>query len=289
MNAIFNTSSTLLSTSSTNCRSFTSGQRAVSVDLLSIMKKLSVIICCLNEAATIEDVIDRTRRVDLGEAWEREIIVVDNYSTDGTREILDAIDEVDTSVIFHERNLGKGASIRTGIGAMTGDYMIIQDADAEYDPAEHTKFCQYVDEHQPAAVFGSRVLGGHVKYEYAHAYLGVRVLTTMTNILFGGHLTDVATATKMVRGDLVKALNLTCSGFDLDFELPDKILLSGNEIHEIPIHYDPRTYAEGKKIQTRDGLSAMIIMLRDRLGLTPLWKKPQTNIDLKKDGSVKDS
>ena len=109
----------------------------------------------------------------------------------------------------------------------------------------------------------------------------------MTNLLFGGHLTDVATATKMVRGDLLKSLNLTCSGFDLDFELPNKILLSGNEIHEIPIQYDPRTYAEGKKIQTRDGLWAMIIMLRDRLGLTPLWKEPQSEIEPEKDGVEK--
>jgi len=155
---------------------------------------------------------------------------------------------------------------------MTGDYMIIQDADNEYDPAEHVKFCKLAGETGAAAIFGSRVLGGEVRYEYAHAYLGVRVLTTATNLLFGGHLTDVATATKMVRADVVQSLNLTCSGFDLDFELPDKILLSGNEILEIPIKYDPRTYAEGKKIRTTDGLKALLIMLRDRLGLSPVMK-----------------
>ncbi|MFN2222181.1 MAG: glycosyltransferase family 2 protein [Candidatus Promineifilaceae bacterium] len=237
-----------------------------------MMKKLSVIICCYNEAATIEDVIERTRRVVLGPNWEREIIIVDNYSTDGTREILSEINEADTTVIFHESNRGKGASIRTGIAAMSGDYMIIQDADSEYDPAEHINFCQIADETGAAAIFGSRVLGGEVRYRYAHAYLGVRVLTTMTNILFGAKLTDVATATKMVRGDIVQSLNLTCSGFDLDFELPDKILLSGNEILEIPIKYDPRTYAEGKKIRTTDGLKAMWIMFRDRLGLSPVLK-----------------
>jgi dolichol-phosphate mannosyltransferase len=251
------------------------------------MNKLSVIICCYNEQATVREVIKKTQQVELGSNWDREIIVVDNFSTDGTREILQEINDPEVKLLFHDKNLGKGASIRTGIANMTGDYMIIQDADSEYDPAEHTKFCRYVDEHKPAAVFGSRVLGGQVKYEYAHAYLGVRILTTMINLLFGGHLTDVATATKMVRGDLVKALNLTCSGFDLDFELPDKILLSGNEIHEIPIQYDPRTYAEGKKIQTRDGLWAMIIMLRDRLGLTPLWKEQKSDIALNEDGIEK--
>lgn len=236
------------------------------------MKKLSVIICCYNEVATIQDVVKRTRRVDLGDDWERELIIVDNFSTDGTRELLRKIDQPDTTVIFHESNLGKGASIRTGIDAMTGDYMIIQDADSEYDPAEHVRFCQMADETKAAAIFGSRVLGGEIRYQYAHAYLGVRFLTAVTNTLFGGSLTDVATATKMVRADVVKSLNLTCSGFDLDFELPDKIFLSGNEILEIPISYDPRTYAEGKKIRTSDGIRALLIMLRDRLGLSPVFK-----------------
>ena len=118
-----------------------------------------------------------------------------------------------------------------------------------------------------------------MKYKYAHAYLGVRVLTAMTNLLFGGHLTDVATATKMVRADLVKSLNLTTTDFNLDFELPDKILLSGHDIIEIPITYNPRTYEEGKKIRTRDGLRALMTMLRDRLGVTPVLKPPARAVD----------
>ena len=236
------------------------------------MQKLSVIICCYIERATIRDVIDLTRAVDLGSGWTREILVVDNFSTDGTRDILQQIDFPDVRVIFHERNMGKGMSIRTGIANMTGDYMIIQDADAEYDPAEHARFCRQAEETGAAAIFGSRVLGGQVKYKYAHAYLGVRVLTTMTNLLFGGRLTDVATATKMVRADVVKSLNLTTTDFNLDFELPDKILLAGHDIIEIPITYNPRTYAEGKKIKTSDGLRALLTMLRDRLGMTPVLK-----------------
>jgi len=236
------------------------------------MKKLSVIICCYNEQATIRDVINRTAAVDLGPGWTREIVVVDNFSTDGTREILRQIDDPQVRVIFHERNKGKGMSIRTGIDAMTGDYMIIQDADAEYDPAEHPRFCRKADETNAAAIFGSRVLGGDVKYKYAHAYFGVRFLTAMTNLLFGGRLTDVATATKMVRADVVKSLNLTTTDFNLDFELPDKILLSGHNIIEIPITYNPRTYEEGKKIRTRDGLRALVTMLRDRLGATPVLR-----------------
>jgi len=242
------------------------------------MKKLSVIICAYNERATIAQVLAQSQAVDLGSGWEREIIVVDNKSTDGTREYLETLDDPEIRVIFHETNRGKGASIRTAIEHMQGDYFIIQDADSEYDPAEHARFCRFVDETGAVAVFGSRVASGVVKYKYAHAYLGVRVLTILTNLLFGGNLTDVATATKMVRADLAKALNLTCTGFDLDFELPDKILLAGHQIREIPISYDPRTYADGKKIKTTDGLRALLIMLRDRLGLSPVWRSGVTPV-----------
>lgn len=234
--------------------------------------KLSVIICCYNERATIRDVIEKTQAVNLGHGWDREIIVVDNCSTDGTREILQTIHDPEIRIIYHQQNMGKGMSIRTGIAHMSGDYMIIQDADAEYDPAEHPRFCRRVEETGAAAVFGSRVLGGNVKYEYTHAYLGVRLLTAVTNLLFGGRLTDVATATKMVRADVVKSLNLTTTDFNLDFELPNKILLSGHQIEEIAIDYNPRTYAEGKKITSRDGIKALLIMVRDRLGLTPVLK-----------------
>ncbi len=235
--------------------------------------KLSVIICCYNEAATIQEVIDRTRAVNLGSDWDREIIVVDNCSTDGTVAILQQIDNPEIHIIYHERNLGKGMSIRTGIQHMTGDYMIIQDADKEYDPAEHPKFCRKVEETSAAGVYGSRILGGDVKYEYKYAYLGVRVWTFVTNVLFGSHLTDVGTGTKMIRGDVVKPLNLTLTGFNLEFELTDKVLLAGHTIVEVPIDYDPRTYAEGKKITVMDGLKIIFTMLRDRLGLTPVFKK----------------
>lgn len=235
--------------------------------------KLSVIICCYNELATIQEVIQRTQAVTLGGHWEREIIVVDNCSTDGTRELLQQIEDPEIRVILHEKNMGKGMSIRTGIQHMDGDYLIIQDADKEYDPAEHPKFCRKVEETGAAGVYGSRILGGDVRYEYRHAYWGVRLWTTMTNLLFGSHLTDVGTGTKMVRGDLAKALNLTLTGFDLEFELTDKVLLAGFDIVEVPINYDPRTYAEGKKITVRDGVKILGAMLRDRLGFTPVFQE----------------
>jgi glycosyltransferase involved in cell wall biosynthesis len=247
--------------------------------------KLSVIICCYNEQATVLEIIRRTLAVDLGPDWEREILVIDNKSTDGTRELLRGIDDPEISIFFHDSNLGKGMSIRTGIANMTGDYMLIQDADSEYEPEEHIAFCRFVEENKAAAVFGSRLLGGVVRYEYARAYWGVRFLTAVVNLFFGGKLTDVATATKMVRADVVKSLNLTCTGFDLDFELPDKILLAGYEIVELPISYDPRTYAEGKKIRATDGLKALYIMIRDRLGISEAQIKEVEELAAGRDGA----
>lgn len=227
--------------------------------------KLSIITCAYNERDTILTVLDRVRAVDLGPGWEREIIVVDNFSTDGTRELLQGLDLPDVHVVFHPRNLGKGTSVRTAIAHCCGDYAIIQDADLEYDPAEYSLFLNQVANDHPAAIYGSRTLGGRAVYEYVANYLGVRFLTELTNFLYGARLTDVATAAKMVRMDVLKSLNLTGTGFDLDFELTDKILRAGHEIVEVPVTYRPRTIAEGKKIRAWDGLWALKVIIRDRL------------------------
>ena len=226
--------------------------------------KLSVIICAYNERNTILTVLEQVQAVDLGPGWEKEILVVDNFSTDGTRELLQELNRPDVEVIFHPRNLGKGTSVRTAIAHCTGDYAIIQDADLEYDPAEYPLFLERIANEHPAAIYGSRTLGGQAVYEYLANYLGVRFLTGLTNLLYGAHLTDVATAAKMVRADVLKSLNLTGEGFDLDFELTDKILRAGHEIIEVPVTYRPRTIAEGKKIRPWDGLWALKVIVRDR-------------------------
>lgn len=233
-------------------------------------KTISIIICCYNEKDTILTVLENVHQVDIRD-WAREVIVVDNASTDGTAELLQNVEYPDTTIIYQPQNMGKGTSIRTAIEALSGDYAVIQDADLEYDPHDLPLLLARADE-GAHAVFGSRTLGGQRSYKYAHAFLGVRVITRLMNLLFGGTLTDAATATKMVRADILKSLNLIGTSFDLDFELPDKLLKAGYTIEEVPISYDPRTYEEGKKITVWDGLQAFIVMLRDRFGLTPVWK-----------------
>jgi dolichol-phosphate mannosyltransferase len=227
------------------------------------MPKLSIITCAYNERNTIMAVLDRIHAVDLG-PWDKEMIVVDNCSTDGTRELLQQVKWPEARVIFHPRNMGKGASIRTGFAQATGDYAVIQDADFEYEPEELPLFLKAVEETGAEAVFGSRTLSGRAVYKYLQNYLGVRSLTFVTNLLFGGHLSDVAVGTKLLKRDVFKALDLSGTGFELDFELPALVLKTGRRVVEVPISYHPRTEAEGKKIKPLDGLRALWIILQVR-------------------------
>lgn len=232
--------------------------------------KLSIIICAYNECKTVLDAINQARAVDLGAGWEKEVIVVDNFSTDGTRELLQSVDlpgmrECPIRVIFHPRNLGKGASIRTGISEASGDYFVVFDADLEYEAGDLPRMVAAITPGETVAVFGSRTLGGRRIYKYAKNYWGVRFLTLAANVLYGSRLTDIATGLKLVRLDVARSLNLGTSGFDLDFELPCKMLKRGHEIVEVSIAYHPRTFEEGKKIKAfRDGSRSLWAILKTR-------------------------
>jgi glycosyltransferase involved in cell wall biosynthesis len=228
--------------------------------------KLSIIICAYNERRTILDAIRQTRAVNLGPGWEQEIVVVDNFSTDGTRELLQSVDLPGVRVIFHPRNLGKGASVRTGIAQASGDYFVIFDADLEYEPGDLAALVAQVVPGQTVAVFGSRTLGGRRIYQYAKNYWGVRLLSVAANLLYHAHLTDIAVGPKLVRLDVARSLNLAGSGFDLDFELPCKLLKRGYNIEEVAVAYHPRTVEEGKKLSApfRTGLHALWVILRTR-------------------------
>ena len=219
---------------------------------------LTVAIAVYNERATIMQVLERVAAVPLS----KEIVIVDNCSTDGTRELLSGVDGL-ARVILQPRNMGKGTSIRTAIAQARGDYFIIQDADLEYEPEQLPRLLAHAREHNLDALYGSRVLGGR-NTRYLNYYIGVKGLTWMTNALYGARLTDVATACKMYRTSVVQQLNLRCAGFDLDFELTNKICRGGWRIGEVPIPYHPRTFDEGKKIRSADGLRAAYVILRDR-------------------------
>lgn len=225
--------------------------------------KLSVIICVYNEHETILEIIKRVQSVDLGD-WQRELIVVDNCSTDGTRDLLKTVTAPNVKIVYQSKNMGKGNSVRTAIPLCSGDYSITQDADLEYDPQEYPKLIQKAVSENLDVVYGSRVLGGKKYHHYAANYWGVRFLTLLTNFLFGAHYTDVATNYKLMRTPILQSLKLTCSGFDLDFELSDKLALATKRVSEVPIGFNPRTYQQGKKIRLWDGLHAVLIVLRDR-------------------------
>lgn len=231
--------------------------------------KLSIIICAYNERRTILEAIHQAHAVDLGPDWEKEIIVVDNFSTDGTREMLQSVDLPGVRVIFHPRNLGKSSSILTGIAEAGGDYFVIFDSDLEYEANDLPSLLAAIVPGETVAVFGSRTLGGRRIYQYARNYWGVRFLTLLANLLYGGHLTDIATGTKLVRLDVARSLKLSDHDFDLDFDLPCKLLKHGYEIKEVAVAYHPRTAEQGKGIvglkAFRTGFRVLWIYLRARL------------------------
>ena len=219
---------------------------------------LTVVMCVYNERPTVLSVLEKVEAVPV----DKEIVIVDNCSTDGTRELLQQL-QGRARVIFHPKNLGKGASIRTAIANAQGEYLLIQDADLEYDPAEYPALLERARETNADAVYGSRVLGGRNTL-YPTYYYGVRALTGLTNWLFRAKLTDVATACKMVKTDVAKRLPLRSSGFDLDFEITNLLCKHGHRVEEVSVSYRPRSFAEGKKIRAKDGLLALWMILKNR-------------------------
>jgi glycosyltransferase involved in cell wall biosynthesis len=209
------------------------------------------------------EVLRRVQLADVGINWEKEIVVVDNYSTDGTRELLRDYHAANTRVIMQSENFGKGHSVRTAIPLCRGDFTITQDADLEYHPRQYATLLSRALADDLDVVYGSRVLGGKRYHHYAVNYWAVRALTWLTNRSFGANFTDVATNYKLVRTKLLQSLQLRCSGFDLDFELSNQLALATERIAEVPIDFEPRTYAQGKKIGLRDGMRAFRVIMRD--------------------------
>lgn len=222
--------------------------------------KLSVIIPCYNEENTIEKIIKLVEEVPI----EKEIIVVDDGSTDKSPEILRSVASKKPYIklILSPKNRGKGASIRLGLKETTGDYVIIQDADLEYNPQDYLKLLEETKKGTDI-VYGSRFAGSYKNMTSLH-YLGNRFLTFLTNILYGVKLTDMETCYKLIPGDFARSISIKSDRFDFEPEITSKILKSGLKITEVPISYNGRTWKEGKKITWRDGVYAIKTLIKFR-------------------------
>jgi glycosyltransferase involved in cell wall biosynthesis len=229
-------------------------------------ESLSIVIPAYNEERFIGTLLERVRAVDLSRfGVEKDIIVVDDHSRDRTPEIVTAVPGV--RLVRLERNGGKGNAVKHGIAIATGDYLIIQDADLEYDPNDYRPLLATLLEGKADAVYGSRYLG-HGRYpgQSWAAYLGGRSLSLVGWAFTGRYLTDTVTALKLFRRDVIKSLTLETTGFEMDHEISAKILARGQRIAEVPIAYFPRSKAEGKKIGLRDWVRAVRTFFRYRKG-----------------------
>ena len=222
--------------------------------------KLSVVIPVFNEAKTIEEILRRVRSVDAG--LDKEIIVVDDGSTDGTREILERLVSPSIKVFFHEKNTGKGAALHTGFAKAGGDIVLVQDADLEYDPREYQKLLEPILDGRADVVYGSRFLGGPHRVLFFWHYVGNRILTTFSNMLSNLNLTDMETCYKVFRKDALQQIKLKSGRFGFEPEITIKLAKLKCRFYEVPISYSGRDYAEGKKIGWKDGLAALFHLIR---------------------------
>jgi len=224
--------------------------------------KLSVVIPVYNEKSTLLEIVRRVKE----EPTEKEIIIVDDYSTDGTRDILKRIEDDSVKVYFHEKNYGKGAALRTGFNNVKGDIVIIQDSDLEYDPNDYQKLIKPILDGKADVVYGSRFIGGepHRVVFFWHM-VGNKILTFLSNILTNLNLTDMETCYKAFTKDVLKRLTFEENRFGFEPEFTANVAKLGVRIYEVGISYSGRSYSEGKKIGWKDGVSAIKCILKYNL------------------------
>jgi glycosyltransferase involved in cell wall biosynthesis len=227
------------------------------------LRKLSVVVPVFNERNTLVEIVRRMRAVELPDGIEREIIVGDDGSNDGTRDVLNQLGDSTVRVVMHEANLGKGAAVRTGFAHATGDYVIVQDADLEYDPEDWPKLLNPVLRGKARVVYGSRFTGERRNMLLMH-WIGNRFLSMTTNVLYNTTLSDMETCYKLFERDLVAQMKLNSNRFDIEPEITAKVLKRGIRIYEVPISYSGREFDEGKKITWRDGFSALWTLIKYR-------------------------
>lgn len=237
---------------------------------------VSVVIPVFNERETVEQLLERVREVPL----RLEVIVVDDGSTDGTRDLLPSLEgTLIDRLVMHERNQGKGAALRTGFQHASGDVVVVQDADLEYDPYELPCLLEPILSGKADAVYGSRFLGGpHRVLLFWHS-IGNRVLTLMSNMFTDLNLTDMETCYKMIRRELLQSLPLSANRFGIEPELTARLAQAGASIYELPISYHGRSYAEGKKIGWKDGVSALWAIFKYNVfpPHVPQWTAPEVD------------
>lgn len=225
------------------------------------MMKVSVVIPVYNERQTIREIVQRV--LDTGLIYE--VIIVDDGSTDGTREILKELENLPPiRVILHQANAGKGAAVRTGIQNARGDVIIIQDADLEYDPREYPKLLRPIEEGIAEVVYGSRFLGGARRPILFWNMVANRLLTLITNVLYNNILSDMETGYKVFKREVIQNIPLRAQRFDFEPEFTAKILKRRIRIYEVPIDFNPRDYSEGKKIKAWDAFEALWALIKYR-------------------------
>ncbi|MGE3154074.1 MAG: glycosyltransferase family 2 protein [Nitrospiraceae bacterium] len=224
--------------------------------------KISVVIPVFNELATIDEIVSRVQQVP----FEKEIIIVDDGSTDGTRAHLEVLKRrSEVRVLLHECNRGKGAALRTGFEAASGDVVIVQDADLEYDPADYPILLRPIQDGHADVVYGSRFLGGPHRVLFFWHYVGNKMLTLLSNALSNLNLSDMEVCYKVFKREVLKGLPLRSNRFGFEPEFTMKVAKRGYRIYEVPVSYRGRTYQEGKKITWKDGLAAIYTIIRFRL------------------------
>jgi glycosyltransferase involved in cell wall biosynthesis len=225
--------------------------------------RLSIVIPVYNEKATIRAIIEKVLSVRL-EGIEKELIVVNDCSRDGTREALEELSLPDVRIVHHERNRGKGAALRTGFARATGDIVLVQDADMEYNPDEYPVLLKPILDGHADVVYGSRFLSGPHRVHLFWHMAGNRFLTLLSNIMSNLNLTDMETCYKVFRREVLQSMTLRSDRFGFEPEVTQKVARGGWRVYEVPISYHGRDYAEGKKIGWKDGVSAVYTIIKYR-------------------------
>ena len=224
------------------------------------MNKISILIPVYNEKNTLQEILKQVEAVDFG--LVKEIILIDDFSTDGTKELYK---DLNYKILYHEKNMGKGAALRTGFNAATGDIIIIQDADLEYNPADYKPLVELIKKDEADVVYGSRLADTRNQGKFLLlSYLANVTLSFMTRILYGTFLTDMETCYKAFRADFIKGITIESNRFDFEPEITAKILKKKARFREIPISYNARQESEGKKITWKDGVQAIFTLLKYR-------------------------